>query len=356
MAAATRSAQKNRRLNAKRAPLLRLRTPTAVRRIAAAYLAAARRARRRLYDKSDAEALHDFRVALRRLRSTLRLYRPMVDAHMVPHKWRRRLKRLARATNAARDTEVGLAWLRGQRERMSAAERAACDRLIDAWSGRRDKAYAKVRRTLDREFEPLDAGLRQALGHPSNPVTAQVLARSAGLLMHEQITELEAALRHIDSATDAEAIHAARVEAKRLRYLLEPISKELTNGGRPLKALKKFQDDFGELCDRQVLSEELIAAAAGAAAERSAHAMRRIFGGAAAAPLPGPAATAGFTALASRLSAERRQRYAEIDRRYLGERIEPFVTPYRAVADKLANFQRTAAPKAGAAARKRGAR
>jgi CHAD domain-containing protein len=356
MAVTTPPAAKNRRLSARRVPLLRMRTPVAMRRIARAYLAAARRARRRLHVESDVEALHDFRVALRRLRSTLRLYRPVVDARMVPRKWRRRLKRLARTTSAARDAEVGLAWLRSRREDMSDAERAACDRLILDWTARCDKAYAKVRRTLDKEFEPLDAGLRQVLGHASNQATAPALAPTAGALLYEQITELGSALRRIASATDAQAIHAARVEAKRLRYLLEPIGKELANGERLLKTLKKFQDDSGELCDRYVLSEELIAVAARDAAERSVHAMRRIFDDTAAGPLADLAAMAGVSALAGRLNTERRQLYADFEKRYLGDHTDPLLAPYRALADTLANAQRKPAQRRSAVAAKRATR
>lgn len=87
----------------------------AARGIALEYLAAAQAARQRLREHADNAALHDFRVALRRLRSTIRLYRLWLDDRVLPRKLCRRLKRLARATNAARDAEVGLAWVKRQR-------------------------------------------------------------------------------------------------------------------------------------------------------------------------------------------------------------------------------------------------
>src|ERR1051325_8498431 len=74
-------------------------------------LEGARAALGRLADPDDTEALHDFRVALRRLRSTLRGFRPELgDA--VPKKLQRRLRDLARTTGAGRDAEVQLAWIR----------------------------------------------------------------------------------------------------------------------------------------------------------------------------------------------------------------------------------------------------
>ena len=54
-------------------------------------------------DGAAAEALHEFRVALRSLRSWLRAHD---DALQVPKKVRRRLRSAAWATNASRDAEV----------------------------------------------------------------------------------------------------------------------------------------------------------------------------------------------------------------------------------------------------------
>src|SRR3970040_32067 len=58
----------------------------AVCRIALTHLDAARAAHERLKGASDTDALHDFRVALRRLRSVLRAYRPWLKN--IPRKLR----------------------------------------------------------------------------------------------------------------------------------------------------------------------------------------------------------------------------------------------------------------------------
>jgi CHAD domain-containing protein len=335
MAAATRTTKKNRRLETKRARLLQTRAPMAVRRIARTFLAAARRARSRLYVRGDQEALHDFRVALRRLRSTLRVYRPVVGAGMVPRRWRRRLKRLARATGGARDAEVGLAWLRAQRDHATAAERAACDWLIGVWSARFDNAYEKVRRTLEKEFDPLDAGLRRAFTVPAPLAATSILAPTAGKLVHDQVTELATTLHRITSVAEWQTIHAARIEAKRLRYLLEPLAGEVAGSKTLVKSLKKFQDDFGELCDRQVLCEELIATAAAHAAEHSAQELRSIIEEGAVAPPGDGDMLQGLRELTGRLNTERKHYYERIEEHYLGQQADTFLAPYRALADTL---------------------
>src|SRR5580765_6278481 len=67
-------------------------------------------ARAALEQADDPDALHDFRVALRRLRSCLRSYREQVKPS-VGRRLRRRLRRMARTTGASRDLEVQLQWL-----------------------------------------------------------------------------------------------------------------------------------------------------------------------------------------------------------------------------------------------------
>ena len=108
--------------------LLALPLEQVVQRLALAQLDAAATACARVADRDDAEALHDYRVALRRLRSLLRAYAPWYDP--VPKHLRKRLRRLVRATNAARDTEVQIEWLRHTLPRLKAGARSGLDWLL----------------------------------------------------------------------------------------------------------------------------------------------------------------------------------------------------------------------------------
>src|SRR6267142_2251429 len=115
--------------------LLTAPAPGAARRIALTLLDAASAARERLTDANDAEALHDFRVAMRRLRSTLRAYQAQLDA-VVPAKLRRRLRDLARATGEARDVEVQISWLERQRNELAPARPGSWPGSPSAATGR----------------------------------------------------------------------------------------------------------------------------------------------------------------------------------------------------------------------------
>ncbi|MBI4668854.1 MAG: CHAD domain-containing protein [Elusimicrobia bacterium] len=78
--------------------------------LAVSRLKAASEAAGRLTGKQDSEALHDFRVNLRRLRVCLRSYRGVLGGAM-PLRAVKRAKKIARLTAVARDAEVFSRWI-----------------------------------------------------------------------------------------------------------------------------------------------------------------------------------------------------------------------------------------------------
>ena len=242
--------------------------------VALAYLDDATAAAVRLGDGSDREALHAFRVAIRRLRVTVRAYPGIHES--VPKKQRRRLRRLARATNAARDAEVQLAWFNERSARFTAAQRAALAPFRARLRARRRAELAQARQKLQRWFGKTerklrrrlvalqsDAGLHEA---PFRAVAAATLVQYAG--------ELDARLADVTQSTDADQLHATRIAAKRVRYLLEPLESGLPGGAGTERAplverLRQLQDLFGTLTDAHELEitlqsdGEAVTAAAG---------------------------------------------------------------------------------------------
>src|SRR6058998_2102636 len=165
--------------------------PGAARRIALSLLDAATAARERLPDTGDAEALHDFRVAMRRLRSTLRAYQPQLEA-VVPAKLRRRLRDLARATGEARDVEVQISWLERQRTELPAARRAGVPWLLSRLTQRRERAYQDIRERIAPKFDRLARRLRRALGSvpPPDATLPASLASLIAQLLEDQGSDL----------------------------------------------------------------------------------------------------------------------------------------------------------------------
>jgi len=253
---------------------LRESTRRVVRLVALGHLADATTAHERLVEKADDEALHDFRVALRRLRSWERAFRPYIRDD-VSKRLRRRLRDLARDTGASRDLEVHLAWLREQRRSLGRRQRPGLAWLLAHLHTRKDDADAVLEDDVDGRFQRLRSRLERALasyretlhvrenGHPAPPTPfAEALAprvRDAGAILLEH-------LEHVRSMVDEDEAHEARIAAKRLRYLLEPIGRLVPGADELVTRLKSLQDVLGDLHDAQVFDAEV--AALGAEAVR----------------------------------------------------------------------------------------
>ena len=237
----------------------------AARLLALSFLAEASAAHGRLRNPDDGEALHDFRVAVRRLRSCCRGFRPYLKAS-VSRKQRRRLREITLATNAARDTEVQLNWVRARREQLLETERAGADRLIARLQARRSQAHALILDRVSAEFVVVEARLRRRLsefqtrvhlhGRPQHPSFGRV----AGTLAQLQAVALRDRLAAVVGVQGTDEAHRARIAAKRLRYLLEPLARRGKRAKALVDHLRGLQDLLGEVRDTQVLVREILSA------------------------------------------------------------------------------------------------
>jgi CHAD domain-containing protein/CYTH domain-containing protein len=246
----------------------------AARLFALAFLDEACAAAPRLADATDTEALHDFRVALRRLRSALRAYQPWLRGG-VKKSLARELRALAAATGGGRDAEVLLAWVEAQSEHIAPRERTGVAWLTGALERRRDEGYAAVRGDVAPRFAAFEAQLRAGLEVYSVSMrlgerrSVRTLAAALAGLVREHAADLGEKLAQVASLADEEPAHDARISSKRLRYLLDPLRDKLPGARELLRELKELQDALGELHDLQVLAREIGDAAAHAAAERA---------------------------------------------------------------------------------------
>ena len=242
--------------------------------LALSYLDQAAAAWPRVHDPEDSEALHDFRVALRRLRSTLRSYREWLEKSL-PKKLLKRLRRLAQSTGPGRDAEVQIEWLRARSRHLSSYHRAGLNWLLARLEERMRAAYGEMEAELAQEFEKVEEDLRRRLsvfktevhldGSPHKVTLGHVTAK----ILRDEVAALEKHLARIAGPDDVEEAHEARIQAKRLRYLLEPLAGEIPGAPPLVKRFKAFQDLLGELHDAHVLETELVQAVETAAALRA---------------------------------------------------------------------------------------
>lgn len=286
----------------------------AVARLATGYLEAAAAACARLADPADSEALHDFRVAMRRLRSLLRAYRPWLG-DTLPRKLRRKLGKLVARSGPARDAEVQLAWLREHRHKVGDAERPGVQWLVEYLATRRDSEYLELREALPATFSRLRRRLLARLDRAAG-ADAELFGAAAAQRLQESAADFQAHMEQVHDAADEEEIHYARIAGKRLRYLLEPLAGQLAGGKALVMELRALQDLMGEIHDCQVLGSELLHAAELAGAARLRRLVETSLQGAVEdAALQAAEAmdeTPGFLLLGRLLQDDRRERIARL--------------------------------------------
>jgi CHAD domain-containing protein len=230
--------------------------------LALSYLRQIGLARARLEDPQDPEALHDFRVGIRRLRSSLRAYRPQLK-RSVNQKMEESLRKLMRATNAGRDAEVQLNWLRQQGERMQPEQAQGLFWLIGRLEGRKSETLDATTAEVSRQFGKAAAKFRRRLGtlkveiEPGPGKKQPTFGEVTGQAIQQHVARLDRDLEQVRNAADIKQAHRARVAVKRLRYLLEPVARRHSRARDLVARLKEAQDRLGQLHDMHVLAQEI---------------------------------------------------------------------------------------------------
>ena len=227
----------------------------AARVVAASRIDAVRSALEQL-DAESPDGLHDLRVALRRLRSWMRTYRRELD-DTVRKKTRRRIDKLARATDQARDAEVISAWLARQHDLPPRARRGSAflatriaTEFEDASAKARDTLSARLPDTLDALDRQLSHYWRRvAIGRQRGE---QTMASATADLVAQQYRRFRRRVARIESSDDDAVMHRARIAGKRLRYLLECL-RDFSGITTACEQLSELQDLLGRCHDDHVL-------------------------------------------------------------------------------------------------------
>ncbi len=205
------------------------------------------------------EGVHQLRVALRRLRSALKNFRPAIRCDAVDG-FDKELGLLARRLGPARDWDVFLGGL-GAALAAAVPGDKRCAQLIKAAEARRDAAYASLREALDGPaFRRLVLdGIAlvaltpwRELDTPAPLLDLPVAEFGASLLdkrWHKLCDQGEEA-----GALDAEALHELRLGCKRLRYAAELFAPLWPGraGRRFLRRLSAAQEALGQANDLSV--------------------------------------------------------------------------------------------------------
>lgn len=231
--------------------------PRAARLVALSLVEDLARERDRLAAERGSETLHDFRVDLRRLRSWLRALSVSLEGS-VPAACVRRLRRMARESNAGRDAEVFLGWLATTEDQLSPRDRPAVQWLTDRFQRQEREAESELESRLKRDFQRTRDRLEERLSlyqvqaHVHAGVREPLFSAVIAALLRELAEDLRRRLKRVRSVDDVNEAHQARIAGKRLRYLLEPIAQQVAAGPALLAQLRGLQDALGDVHDAHV--------------------------------------------------------------------------------------------------------
>lgn len=201
-------------------------------------------------DDPTPEAVHATRVALRRLRSTLRLFDHVVDD--VPAAFDDDLGWFAGLLSPVRDADILGRRLAGALDELAPHDVVGPvpDEISRALRAARRTALEGWRRAGD---QPRYRGLMATLvrWYASVPVRDDVRVRPRRTLRKARRT----AERRLATATDAHGLHRARKAAKRLRYAADLLQPAVPGAGRTAKRAKRVQTALGDHQDLVVASE-----------------------------------------------------------------------------------------------------
>ncbi|RKS80016.1 CHAD domain-containing protein [Motilibacter peucedani] len=217
--------------------------------------------------RGEDDAVHQMRVSARRLRSGLRVFRPLLDREWADA-LRAELGWMAEELGAARDLEV-------LRERLEAAtswlpdsvEPLAARTLVDTTLTERfDRAREEALEALrsERYTALLDALVAAAAEPKLTEAAAEPCASALPPLVSAAWKRLAKDAKHLHLEGHDDDWHETRKAAKQVRYACDAVAPAL---GRPAKALAKqvtrVTELLGEHQDAAIAADVLVELAAG---------------------------------------------------------------------------------------------
>jgi CHAD domain-containing protein len=210
----------------------------------------------------DTEFLHDFRVNVRRTRSLLGQIRDVFPRDVVGH-FSTEFSWIGCLTGPPRDLDVLVLALRDRRGALSSSD---ADVLVSFLREAQQHGQDELIRALDSDrYRRLLADWKAFL---EAPIPAEPEVRNAAAPLAEVVSQrawrlsrrIARAADDIDARTPAEHLHQIRIDAKKLRYLIDvtPAFYDGSDFACILGALKKLQRALGDFNDAHVQERRLL--------------------------------------------------------------------------------------------------
>ncbi|MBZ5537629.1 MAG: CHAD domain-containing protein [Acidobacteriia bacterium] len=215
--------------------------------------------------ENDIEALHDMRVASRRLREALRIY-----AGLYPQKklkqGKRDVRRVTRTLGLVREVDVNVEQLKMWQGQLGEAYAIPVEYCLAMEQSRQRRLRKKMFARLDDlDLDTLQADISRLLQRPLWPSPAmedepggEFTISYVSFARHFVEAGLGLIRTSVEAASSRATLlnyHRLRIQVKKFRYSLELLSRAFDShrAVRILKQLKTLQDELGALHDCSVL-------------------------------------------------------------------------------------------------------
>lgn len=217
-----------------------------------------------LREHADSDSVHDARVAVRRLRSDLRTFGPVLGLAR-SRALRERLRRLQDGFSAARDADVLLARLTCHLDDLPDTDRVAAEDALAPLREERDAAYARMREMLDDGGHAalLRDVVETAQQPPAGSAAAELACDVIPGIVRDAWSALRKRVRRRSRPPADQELHRIRIAAKRVRYAAEALIPVAGRRARSVaRAVERLQTILGDQHDAVVARERMRALAA----------------------------------------------------------------------------------------------
>jgi len=168
----------------------------------------------------DPEAVHDMRVAVRRLRAAIQMYAPFLSPEIVA--LREPLRWAGNCLGTVRDLDVQQQRLRERQGTLPPGDAALLEPILATLASRRSRRHEEILDALASEaYRRIVTALTVAVSREASQAASVPVPLVAPAIVHEAARRFRKRRRALTKDSPASSFHKLRIRGKVLRYALE---------------------------------------------------------------------------------------------------------------------------------------
>jgi len=210
-------------------------------------------------DNKDSECVHKTRVASRRLRAALPVFRSCFPRKKYK-KWKREIKKVTRLLADARDLDVQIAFIQQYIEKLSSiTDKGNLGLLLQNHKNRRNNIQPNLANGMQKLkelyiLEDINTSCQRSISTQSNSTFNQtIILEKSQWNMAFVLQNFLGMEEYVHKENEKQKHHEMRIFAKKLRYTMEIFAPMYKNKlAKEIDNIKNYQDILGEMHDCDV--------------------------------------------------------------------------------------------------------